>query len=53
MRSSVNLSNSLAVIKVLVKSAGKLFFLKKKKHKKSLFHPDRMAQNRRGLKAQD
>lgn len=53
MRSSVNISNSLAVIKVLVKRAGKFCFFKRKKHKKSLFRLDRMAQSRGGLKAQD
>lgn len=47
MRSSVNISNSLAVIKMLVKSAGNFFFFLRKKHKKSLFQLDRMAQNRR------
>lgn len=47
MRSSVNISNSLAVIKVLIKSSGKFCFLKRKKHKKPLFRLDRIAQNRR------
>lgn len=47
MRSSVNISNSLAVIKVLIKSAGKFCFFKRKKHKKPLFRPDRMPPSRR------
>ena len=53
MRSSVNTSNSFAVIKVLIKSAGRFYFiiifflLKEKNTKKPLFRIDRMAQNRR------
>lgn len=52
MRSSVNTSNSFAVIKVLIKSAGRFyftlfFFIKGKNTKKPLFRIDRMAQNRR------